>query len=214
MSNCAGPIVLGELHPGRLQTRSVGTPPAACAVKAIDPPSGDTATLKPSVSFVGEPPSIDTIQIDTVPPSERGEQHVPIVGRDGHGLAVTEGTNRVFRRPFASAVQRSRVLSVDDTNTIVRPSLVAAGARASRTTSSGVFWPGVTFRIAGFPPTMPAYSSRSPAHATRSTPIGEGTRCTTSAPVAAPPSPTHRSMRASRRPVTRRRRSPLRLTPT
>ena len=140
-------------------------------MKAIDPPSGDTAAPEPSASFVGEPPSIATIQIDTVPPAIEVKSTNRSSGVTATWLAVTEGTNRVFRRPFASAVQRSRVLSVDDTNTIVPPSLVAAGARASRTTSSGVFWPGVTLRIAGFPPTTPPYNSRSPAHATRSTPL-------------------------------------------
>ena len=68
MSKLEAPIVLGELHPGRLQTRSDRTS-LTSAVKAIDPPSGDTATLEPSVSLVGEPPSIDTIQIDIDPPA-------------------------------------------------------------------------------------------------------------------------------------------------
>ena len=64
-----GPIARGEVQPGRSQTTSDERPSGACAVKAIDPPSGETATLAPSVSFVGVPPSIGTIQIDTVPPA-------------------------------------------------------------------------------------------------------------------------------------------------
>ena len=118
----------GEEHPGRLQTRSEERPSAACAVKAIDPPSGETATLPPSVSFVGVPPSIGTIQMDTVPPTSETVEHGAIVGRD-HALSepVTVDTSWVIRRPLASAVQRSG-LSLDvETNTIVRPSLVTAG---------------------------------------------------------------------------------------
>jgi hypothetical protein len=69
MSNCAGPIGRGGPQPGRLQTKSDVTPFNPSAVKAIDPPSGDTATLEPSTSFWGGPPSIATIQIDTGPPS-------------------------------------------------------------------------------------------------------------------------------------------------
>src|SRR6185436_4435484 len=106
------------------------TPFTPSAVKAIDPPSGDTATLVPSASFVGEPPSIATIQIDTVPPASEVKSTNRSSGVIATCSAVTEGTNRIFLRPFASAVQRSRVLSADDTNTMVPPSLVAAGARA------------------------------------------------------------------------------------
>ena len=102
--------------------------PAACAVNAIDPPSGETATLVPSVSFVGVPPSIGTIQIDTVPPTSEVKSTNRSSGVTATGSAVTVGANRVVRRPLASAVQRSRASSADDeTNTIVRPSLVAAG---------------------------------------------------------------------------------------
>ena len=39
------------------------------SANAIDAPSGDTDALPPSASFVGVPPSIGTIQIDTVPPT-------------------------------------------------------------------------------------------------------------------------------------------------
>ena len=82
-SNTAGPIVRGDVHPGRLQTMS-DPPSGPSAVNAIDAPSGETTTLAPSASFVGVPPSIGTIQIDTVPPSKRGVEHRPIVWRDHH----------------------------------------------------------------------------------------------------------------------------------
>ena len=39
------------------------------SANAIDPPSGDTDALPPSASYVVVPPSIGTIQIDTVPPT-------------------------------------------------------------------------------------------------------------------------------------------------
>ena len=108
MSKLAGPIGLGELHLGRLQTKSDVTPFTPSAVKAIDPPSGDTATLTPSVSFVGEPPSIDTIQIDAVPSAIEVYSTNRSSGVTVTCSAVTEGAKRVFRRPLASALQRSR----------------------------------------------------------------------------------------------------------
>ena len=67
-SNRTEAMVRRDVHPGRVQTMSE----SRLSVNAINQPSGDSDAPPPSASFVGVPPSIDTIQIDTVPPtSER-----------------------------------------------------------------------------------------------------------------------------------------------
>ena len=91
------------------------------------------------------------------PPGERAVEHGPIVGRDHHrrggdgGHQLGDPATAGIRGPEIEAASLD-----DETNTIVRPSLVTPGVRASAMTSSGVPSPGVTRRIAGRPPTNPA----------------------------------------------------------
>jgi hypothetical protein len=62
VSNCTEAMVRRDVHPGRAQTMSE----SRLSVNAINPPSADSDAPPPSASFVGVPPSIDTIQRDTV----------------------------------------------------------------------------------------------------------------------------------------------------
>ena len=174
-------------------------------MNAIDPPSGETATLAAVGELRGRAAFNRHHPDRHRPPEERGEEHGPIVRRDGDLVGGHRGSQS--GRPATAGIRGPEVegsSADDETNTIVRPSLVAAGADG---VEDDVFRSALAWRdpqdcglVHRRPPRTAAdrLPTRHASSADRHALHHVGSRSI------AAPSPTQMSMRASRRAVTRR----------